>query len=198
MQIFFDFLPILLFFGAFYWSKNNGDFAQNLLETLGFTSILPEQTSILVATIVVIIATFLQIVYLVLRGKTVPKMLGMSFFLLIVFGAMTLFFQNPAFIKAKPSFLYLLFAGIFVGSRFFKKEPLQALLGGQLKLPEKTWRQLNIAWIFFFLTMAVLNALVAFFFSTEVWVNFKLFGAMGLTFLFVIFQGFFLMPFLKK
>ena len=198
MQIFFDFLPIVLFFAAFYFAKNNGDSAQSLLESLGFSELSAEQTPILLATIVVILATFLQILYLFIRQKPIPKMLWASFGLLVIFGAMTLIFQNPAFIKAKPSLLYLLFAGVFVFGIIFKKAPLQAVLGNQIELPEKVWQQLNVAWILFFVVMAVLNALVAVFFSTEIWVNFKLFGAMGLTFLFIIGQGFFLMPFLKK
>ena len=198
MQIFFDFLPIVLFFGAFYFAKNNGDSAQSLLELLGFSGLSTEQTPILLATIVVILATFLQILYLFIRQKPIPKMLWASFGLLVIFGAMTLIFQNPAFIKAKPSLLYLLFAGVFVFGIIFKKAPLKAVLGNQIELPEKIWQQLNVAWILFFVVMAVLNALVAVFFSTEIWVNFKLFGAMGLTFLFIIGQGFFLMPFLKK
>ena len=198
MQIFFDFLPILLFFGAFYFGKNNGESALAFLESLGFSNLSAEQTPILLATIVVIVATFLQILYLFLRRKTIPKMLWASFGLLVVFGAMTLIFQNPAFIKAKPSLLYLLFASVFVGGLLFKKMPLKAVLGAQMELPDKVWRQLNVAWILFFVAMAVLNAIVAFFFSTEIWVNFKLFGAMGLTFLFIIAQGFFLMHFLKK
>ncbi len=198
MQIFFDFLPIVLFFAAFYFAKNNGDSAQSLLESLGFSELSAEQTPILLATIVVILATFLQILYLFIRQKPIPKMLWASFGLLVIFGAMTLIFQNPAFIKAKPSLLYLLFAGVFVFGIIFKKAPLKAVLGNQIELPEKVWQQLNVAWILFFVVMAVLNALVAVFFSTEIWVNFKLFGAMGLTFLFIIGQGFFLMPFLKK
>lgn len=198
MQIFFDFLPIVLFFAAFYFAKNNGNSAQSLLELLGFSGLSTEQTPILLATIVVILATFLQILYLFIRQKPIPKMLWASFGLLVIFGAMTLIFQNPAFIKAKPSLLYLLFAGVFVFGIIFKKAPLKAVLGNQIELPEKVWQQLNVAWILFFVVMAVLNALVAVFFSTEIWVNFKLFGAMGLTFLFIIGQGFFLMPFLKK
>ena len=198
MQIFFDFLPIVLFFAAFYFAKNNGDSAQSLLESLWFSELSAEQTPILLATIVVILATFLQILYLFIRQKPIPKMLWASFGLLVIFGAMTLIFQNPAFIKAKPSLLYLLFAGVFVFGIIFKKAPLKAVLGNQIELPEKVWQQLNVAWILFFVVMAVLNALVAVFFSTEIWVNFKLFGAMGLTFLFIIGQGFFLMPFLKK
>ena len=198
MQIFFDFLPIVLFFAAFYFAKNNGDSAQSLLESLGFSELSAEQTPILLAIIVVILATFLQILYLFIRQKPIPKMLWASFGLLVIFGAMTLIFQNPAFIKAKPSLLYLLFAGVFVFGIIFKKAPLKAVLGNQIELPEKVWQQLNVAWILFFVVMAVLNALVAVFFSTEIWVNFKLFGAMGLTFLFIIGQGFFLMPFLKK
>ena len=198
MQIFFDFLPIILFFSAFYLGKNSPESAQSLLESMGFGNLLAEQIPILLATIVVILATFLQILYLLARKKPVGKMLWASFFLLVIFGAMTLIFQNPAFIKVKPTLLYLLFAAVFAGALIFKKAPLKALLGAQMELPEKTWRQLNAAWILFFLTMAVLNAAVAYFFSTEFWVNFKLFGAMGLTFLFIIAQGVFLMPFLKK
>ena len=198
MQIFFDFLPIILFFSAFYFGKNSPESAQSLLESMGFGSLLAEQIPILLATIVVILATFLQILYLLARKKPVGKMLWASFLLLVIFGAMTLIFQNPAFIKVKPTLLYLLFAGAFLGAVIFKKAPLKALLGTQMELPEKTWRQLNAAWILFFLVMAVLNALVAYFFSTEFWVNFKLFGGMALTFLFIIAQGVFLMPFLKK
>ena len=119
-------------------------------------------------------------------------MLWVSLVLVVVFGSLTLIFQNEAFIKWKPTILYWVFAGSMAVSLWvMRKNPLKAILGEQLTLPEPVWLKLNLSWMGFFVTMGLVNLFVAFsgIFSTDAWVNFKLFGGMGLLLVFVLAQG---------
>ncbi len=195
--MFFDFIPLILFFLAFQSAQYFPLEAENFLHFLGLSHVLSEQTPILIATFTLIVSTLLQIFYLFFTKKKISKMLLISFLLLVLFGVLTLIFQNSAFIKTKPSILYLLFSFVFLISIVLKKNPLKHLLGQQMELPVAIWQKLNWAWFGFFMVMALLNAVVAFCFSTAFWVNFKLFGALGLTFLFVMIQGIFLAKYLK-
>ncbi len=196
--MFFDFIPLIAFFLAFQGAAFFPANFENFLSFLGFSTLLKEQIPILIATFTIIVVTFLQILYLFFKKQKISKMLLASFFLLLFFGCLTLFLQNPAFIKAKPSVLYILFALVFLLGLLFKKDPLKKLLGAQMELPPSLWKKLNGAWCCFFLLMAILNALVALYFSTAFWVNFKLLGTILLTFLFVLGQGLFLSPYLKN
>lgn len=117
-------------------------------------------------------------------------MLWISLALVSIFGGLTLFFQNEAFIKWKPTILYWVFAGSMMFSELvLKKNAIKAMLGEQLTLPENIWKRVNLAWVGFFVLMGFLNLAVAFNFSTDTWVNFKLFGGMGLMLVFVVGQG---------
>ena len=112
---------------------------------------------------------------------------------------MTLLLQDETFIKWKPTVLYWAFAAALLGGTLFlKKNLMRALLGEQMELPEAAWSRLNWSWIVFFVCMGILNLFVAFNFSTDDWVNFKLFGGMGLMLVFVLAQGLLLSKYVEE
>ncbi len=175
MKILYDLLPIVLFFVAF------------------------KMAGIYVATAVAIVASVVQIAWLKLSGKRVEGMQWAGLIIILVFGGMTLVLQDESFIKLKPTILYACFAiALLVAKVFMKRNLINAMMGKQLQLPGAVWERLNWAWIGFFVFMAVLNLFVANNFPTETWVNFKLFGAMGLTILFVIAQAVYLSKHVKE
>jgi intracellular septation protein len=165
MKFLFDLFPVILFFVAF------------------------KTWDIYVATAVAIGATFLQVGWLKLRGKRVDPMLWASLLIIGVFGGATLALQDETFIKWKPTVLYWLFGAVLAGSQFFGRNLIRMMLSDQVQLPEPVWRRLNWSWIGFFVFMGALNLYVAYNFSTDNWVNFKLFGGMGLMLLFVLAQA---------
>lgn len=193
MKLLFDLFPVILFFASFKYAENHRETAAGWLQgLLGATPVDLQQAPILLATMVVIAATVAQIVWVRLRHGRVDKMLWVSLVLVVVFGSLTLIFQNEAFIKWKPTILYWVFAGSMAVSLWvMRKNPLKAILGEQLTLPEPVWLKLNLSWMGFFVTMGLINLFVAFsgIFSTDAWVNFKLFGGMGLLLVFVLAQG---------
>jgi intracellular septation protein len=169
MKLLVDFFPILLFFAAY---KVGG---------------------IYVATGVAIAATVVQIAWLRhSRGKVEP-MQWVSLGVIVLFGGATIALHDDTFIKWKPTILYWLMGGtLAAGQLVFRKNLLKSLMGSQLELPEDVWRVTNWTWIVFFAAMGVLNLWVAFNFATDTWVNFKLFGGMGLMVLFVLGQAVYL------
>jgi intracellular septation protein len=125
-------------------------------------------------------------------------MLWVSLALVTVLGGATIYFHSEAFIKWKPTVLYWVMSAAFLLSPLLAgKNLLRILLGEQVELPEFAWKRLNWAWVLFFAFMGVLNLWVAFNFETATWVNFKLFGGMGLMFVFMLAQGFYLTRHLK-
>ena len=169
MKFLFDLFPIILFFVAF------------------------KVTDIFTATAVAVAATVAQVGYLLLRRRKVDPALWVSLVVIVFFGGATLLFHDQTFIKWKPTVLYWIFALALVGAQaLFKRNLLRSLIGQQVELPEPAWTALIWAWAGFFAAMGVLNLFVAYNFSTEAWVNFKLFGGIGLMFLFVLAQGFYL------
>ena len=191
MKLLFDLFPVILFFATFKYYGSNPEGAADLLGSLLGSAVLDvKQAPILLATIVVIVATMVQIAWVHYRHGKVDKMLWVSLVLVTVFGGMTLIFQDETFIKWKPTILYWAFAGSMAfAALVLRKNPIKAMLGEQMTLPEPVWGKVNLSWIAFFLFMGVLNLIVAFNFSTDIWVNFKLFGGMGLLLLFVLGQG---------
>ena len=175
MKLLFDLFPIILFFVAY------------------------KLVDIYVATGVAIVASIVQIAWLRGTGKAIEPMQWASLAIIVVFGGMTLLFQDETFIKWKPTVLYGLFAGVLAGGKlFYGRDLIRAVMGKQLSLPDPVWQRLNLAWMLFFLLMAVLKIVVAYGFSTDTWVNFKLFGTLALTLAFVIVQGFYLGRFLQE
>jgi len=165
LKFLFDFFPVILFFVAYKFSD------------------------IFVATGTAIIATVLQIGWVLVRGKRVTGMQWVSLGVILVFGGATLLLRDETFIKWKPTVLYWLAGVVFLGSLLFKQNLVKAVMSECIELPEPVWTKLAIAWGVFFLFKGALNLWVAFTFSTDVWVNFKLFGGMGLMLAFVLAQA---------
>ncbi|MFZ9664455.1 MAG: septation protein A [Limnohabitans sp.] len=175
MKLLVDFFPILLFFLVF--------------KTLG----------IYAATAVAIVATVAQIAWLRWRNGRVEAMQWLSLGVIVVFGGATLVAQDDTFIKWKPTVLYwLMGGGLLVAEYVFKRNGIRALMGSQLELPDNVWRHLLHAWAGFFSVMGVINLWVAYHFDTDTWVNFKLFGGLGLMVLFVLVQAVYLSKHMKQ
>jgi len=202
MKLLADFLPIILFFAAFKWAGSDKEAAAAFAsEHFGFLVsggvVGPGEAPVLLATLVVMAATLVQVLILKLRGKKVDTMLWVSLGLVTVLGGLTLWFHSETFIKWKPTLLYWVMAGAFLlGPLLFGKNLLRVLLGEQLQLPDAVWQRLNWAWVAFFGAMGVLNLWVAYTFSTDAWVNFKLFGGIGLMLVFTLAQGLYLSRYL--
>lgn len=174
MKFLFDLFPVILFFIAF---KIPDDPQQGLL----------------LATAVAIIASVLQSGWYWLKYRRFESMHLITLALLLVLGGATLVLQDERFIKWKPTAVNWLFALVFLGSQYLgEKNLVQRMLGGSVELPRSMWTRLNLSWVVFFLLLGIANLYVAFSFATETWVNFKLFGLMGLTLLFVFAQALFL------
>ena len=203
MKILFDFLPIALFFGMFKYAEGNKDWAASTAtDWLGFMVaggvVGPAEAPVLLATVVVIVATLAQILWIKLRGRKVDTMLWVSLALVTVLGSATIYFHSESFIKWKPTVLYWVMGGsLLVGELVFKKNGIKSLMGAQMTLPDAVWRKVNFSWVTFFAVMGFINLWVAFNFSTSTWVNFKLFGGMGLMFVFVLAQALFLGKYIK-
>ena len=190
MKLLFDLFPVILFFATFKYSEKNPEAAAGWMNALLGGAVDLKQAPILLATVVVIAATIAQIAWVHFRHGRVDKMLWVSLGLVVVFGGLTLVFQDETFIKWKPTILYWVFAGsLAFAALVLRKNPVRAMLGEQLTLPDAVWTRVNFSWVAFFLFMGALNLFVAFNFPTDTWVNFKLFGGMGLLLLFVLGQG---------
>lgn len=171
MKFLFDFFPVVAFFIAFY---------------------IPEDRSqaIYVATGVAIIASFLQVLGYWLLTRRFEKMHLITLAILVVLGGATLWLQDERFIKWKPTAVNWFFAAILFGSRLFlRKNLVQRMMEHAVELPQQVWNNLNMSWAIFFIAVGVANLYVAYTFSDEIWVNFKLFGILGLTLLFAVGQG---------
>jgi intracellular septation protein len=198
MKLLFDLLPIVLFFAAFKYGEAHKDWAaQFATQHLGFLVaggvVGPSEAPVLLATVVVIVATLTQVGWLLARGRKVDLMLWVSLGLVVVLGGLTIWLHSETFIKWKPTLLYWVMGGAFaLAPPLFGKNLLKVLLGEQLQLPAPVWSRLNIAWVAFFAFMGALNLWVAYSFSTESWVNFKVFGATGLMLVFTVAQGLYL------
>lgn len=198
MKIFLDFLPLLLFFVVGKYADSNADWAARFAtDHFGFMVsggvVGTEEASALLATIVVIIATGVQITWLLARRKKVDMMLWVTFALVVALGGATIWFHNATFIKWKPSVLYWAMGLAFwISQAIFRKNLLQTLIGGQLDLPASIWQRLNFVWIAFFGLLGLLNLYVAYSFPTSTWFTFKAFGVTGLMLVFMLAQGFYI------
>ena len=203
MKILFDFLPIALFFGMFKYADGHKEWAASTAtEWLGFMVaggvVGLAEAPVLLATVVVIVATLAQILWIKARGRKVDTMLWVSLGLVTVLGSATIYFHSENFIKWKPTVLYWVMGGsLLVAQVFFRINLIQRLMGAQMELPDAAWRAMGWAWTGFFAAMGVLNLWVAYNFDTNTWVNFKLFGGMGLMFVFVIAQALYLGRYVK-
>ena len=174
MKFLFDFFPILLFFVAFKFYD------------------------IYVATTVAIVATFVQIGYYWFRHRKVEPMHLVTLVLIVVFGGATLVLHDEVFIKWKPTILYWGMALAFLGSQYIGGKNLtQRMMDKAVTLKVDIWGRLNLMWVLFWTFLGVANLYVMYHFDTATWVNFKLFGLMGMTFAFVILQAFYLARHIK-
>ena len=203
MKLLFDFLPLALFFLVGKYADRHPDWAAAFgTEHFGFLVrggvVGTEEASALLATLVVIVATALQIGWLLLRRRKVDMMLWMTFVLVVVLGGATVWFHNASFIKWKPSVLYWVMGLAFWASQsLFHRNLLQSMLGEQLELPRAVWQRLNAAWVLFFAALGFLNLYVAHTFSTSDWFTFKAFGITGLMVVFMLAQGLYISRHLK-
>jgi intracellular septation protein len=165
MKLLFDVFPVVLFFVAY------------------------KLFDIYVATATAIAASFLQIGWLKFRKRKVDRMLWISLAVITLFGGATLFLANETFIKWKPTVLYWVFAAVLTGGIAFRKNFIRAMMEHQMALPDEVWGRLRTSWIVFFVLMGALNLYVAYNYSTDAWVNFKLFGGIGLMIVFVLLQA---------
>ena len=174
MKFLFDLFPVALFFVAI------------------------QIWDIFVATAVAIVATVAQVGFLLLRRKQVTPMLWASLAIIVVFGGLTLYLRDKTFILWKPTVLYWLFGAVLAGRMLgFRKNLIRTLLGEQMRLPDPIWARLNWSWVAFFCFMGAANLYVAYNYSTDLWVNFKLFGGIGLMIAFVVAQSLVLAKYLQ-
>jgi len=175
MKFLVDFFPILLFFVTF------------------------KLYDIFLATVVAILATVAQVGFVWATKRKLEPTHLITLVLIVVFGGATLYFKDELFIKWKPTVVNWLFGIGFllsqvIGSRTF----IERMLGGNIELPYRVWRRLNLMWASFFIGMGFINLFVVYTFDTETWVNFKLFGLLGLTLLFVVFQSIYLSRYMTE
>ena len=207
MKFLFDLFPVILFFAMFKWGDAHGDAARDLAGKFlsGFISggaVSAEQAPMLLATAVAILATVAQITYLLARRRKVDHMLWVSLAVIVLLGGLTIYFNDKKFIMLKPTVLYWAFALALLGGQLmFGKNLIRTMMKDQITLPDAVWQRLNIAWIVFFAAMGVINLYVAFVLFSDnfaAWVNFKLFGSMGLMFAFVVGQSLFLSKYMEE
>lgn len=168
MKLILDFFPVVLFFAVY---KYTGD--------------------LITATLFLIPATVVQVAVGYVMSKKVEPMPLVTLALVVVLGGATVYLNDPVFIKWKPTLVNGLFALAFLASEFVfgGKTVVQRLMGSAVQLNAAQWRLLNRAWIAFFMASGIINLWVAYSFSEDTWVNFKLFGMLGLTLVFVLLQG---------
>lgn len=175
MKFLADFFPVVLFFGTYWLTKD-----------------------MFLATGIAIAATLLMVMLTWWRHRKVELLQWISLGLIVVMGGATLLLHDKHFIMWKPTVLYWLMGGGLLVGQLTGRLGMKKLMGAQLTLPDPVWKQLNMAWIAFFALLGAANLLVAFSFSEETWVNFKLFGGMGLMLVFVIGQSFYLSKYIEE
>jgi intracellular septation protein len=175
-----DFLPVVLFFVVYKFYDNPTE-------------------GIVAATGAAIVASIIQVTYTRIRYGKVENMHLVTLVLIVVLGGLTIAFKDETFIKWKPSIVNWAFALAFIGAPLFTgKNLVQRMMEGAVTLPPKIWRGLNLAWIIFFIAIGLLNIYVAYNYDTDTWVNFKLFGMLGITVVFVIGQSLILTRFMEN
>lgn len=184
MKFLIDFFPVLAFFLAYF-----------------IAYFIPEQRSngIYWATGAAMVATLIQIAALKLMKKKIEKMHIFTFATIIVLGGLTLLLQDKRFIMWKPTVVNWVFGAVFIGSEYIgQKNIIRRMMEKSIELPDNIWKQLNFMWAGFFIFLGVANLFVAYNFSEEFWVNFKMFGILGLTIVFAIAQSFYLARFMPE
>lgn len=183
MKFLFDFFPIV----AFYLTYNYGK------EPWG------EVTAMIAATAVLMAATTVQMLYTWIKHKKIEKMHVVVLVLALVFGSATIYFREPAYLIWKVTIVNWLFAIAFAASHFIgHKTIIRHMMDHAITLPDTVWSRLSIMWIIFFTALGAINLIVAARVDFDHWVDFKLFGLLGLTLVFVVIQGFYLARHIKE
>jgi intracellular septation protein len=204
MKLLLDFLPLLLFFGAFKFADANKDWAAAFAsDHFGFLVsggvVGADEAPMLLATLVVIACTLVQVVVLKLMRRKIDMMLWITLALVVVLGGATVWFHDKTFIKWKPSIAFWAMGlALWVSQAVFKKNLLQSMIGGELQLPAAVWQRLNIAWITFFSTVGLINVFVVYNYSDAAWATFKVFGVFGLMIVFTIAQVIYLSRYMRE
>lgn len=201
MKFLFDFFPVLLFFLVYKFFADLPPEMIMLANDLPYMNLSTDEPkdAIYMATLVLIFATLIQNLLHYIVYARFEKMHLVSLAVLIVFGSLTLAFKNPDFIMWKVTIFNVIFALVFAGSQFIgKKTFVERMLGEAFDAPKAVWVKANLAWVIFFLAIGLINLYVAYNLPEEVWVNFKLFGIMGLTFAFMIAQIIYLRKYMKQ
>ena len=197
MKLLLDYLPIVLFFLVYKWAPElTGQLAPYLSDE---HITLFHEMPMLLATAVLIPATILQVLYIRATTGKVEKMHLITLAMVVLLGGATLILRDQVFIMWKPTIVNWLFAAAFLGSQWFtQKSFLQRMMEQAVTLPADVWARLNYAWVAFFVLSGVANLYVAYTFSEDIWVDFKFFGLLGLTILFIIGQSLFLYRYMNK
>ena len=199
MNLLLDLLPVVVFFAAFRIAKW---FPQQALafgaSLFGMPDGAPDQAAemaaVMLASTGAMLATAIQIAWLRYVHRPIKATVWLSAFLILVFGGLTVWLHNESFIKWKPTILYWTFGVVLLGGRWLAgRNFLGLLLSGELQLPPRAWDVLLHAWAFFFLGLGIANLYIAFHWATDAWVNFKTFGAMGMTLALSVLTGWWVM-----
>jgi len=199
VKILFDLFPIILFFAAYQYGASHPENATAWLAAIGIQLESAAKPGVYLATVVAIAATFLQIGWAWFKYRKIDTMLWVSLVLIVVFGGATLFLHDETFIKWKPTVLYWLFAlSLGLAPMLFERNLIRLMMEKNVTLPDPIWTRLNLAWAGFFTVMGVVNLWVAMNYSTDAWVNFKMFGSLGMMLLFIIGQTVYLSRHIKE
>lgn len=203
MKLLFDLFPVLLFFLSYNraekFPEQSHQIANQLLAGLtSGNSVSIQMAPILLATSIAVIASVLQISYLLIRQKKIDLMLWVSFFIVTVFGGLTIYFQNDTFVKVKLTLIYWLFAAGFIFSQYvLKKNFLKTMMSAEISMPEIAWNKLNLVWVGYFFLMGAANLYVALVYSQSTWVSYKFYSFFALP-IFIVGQTFFLMKYIEE
>ena len=179
MKFLFDFFPLVAFLIAFYYPEDR-------------------EQGIYLAIQVLIIASAIQVFIYWLIKRKFEKMHVITLILTVVLGGATLLLKDVRFIKWKPTAVNWVFALVFLGSQFIGKKPIiRRMMDHAISVPDEIWTKLNMGWVVFFIFSGIANLYVAYNFSTEFWVNFKVYGLLGLTFIFAIGQAMYMSRYIK-
>ena len=191
MKALFDLLPVICFFGTY---KLAGSYTNELASYLPVnTDIIP----IVTATIVIIITSLLQMGWIYAKGEKPSKMAVFSTSLVVIFGGLTIFLQKPEFIQWKPTILYWLFAAILAFGRMKGQIYIKNVFQG-IEMPYQAWKTVENWTLIFLIGIGIINLVIAYSCSMDIWVDFKLFGLLGLTLLFTIGLGFYVAKYAQE
>jgi intracellular septation protein len=201
MKFLFDFFPVVLFFVVYKFYVEIPAQAISTINDITQLSLTPghQGDAIYLATAVAIAASFVQVSAFWLKHRHFEKTHIISLVIITLFGGATLALQDPVFIKWKPTILNWVFALVVIGSQFIgKKTIIERMMGHAINVPADIWRRVNLAWAAFFIFSGLANIYVAYTFSEAFWVDFKLFGLLGLTLVFAFGQAFYLARFIES